>query len=233
MELLLATYTNNPNIGLYGLATDEFCLLPRAVSKRLQADVQRVLNVPVFCCNIAGTELIGALCVGNGKKLLVPGIIFDDELEILKKTGLQVSVLDTELTALGNNIAVGNGKAVLSLEYSDDEVKAISKALDVKAKKMSVIMLNTLGSLMSVSKSGGVVHQEIGDVELAGLQKFFGVKLVRATVNQGNPYVSIGIMANKNGVVIGRYTAGAEITSIEEGFGIITGLPGGENGRRD
>jgi translation initiation factor 6 (eIF-6) len=69
MKILLASYLSNPNIGLFGMATDEFCLLPRGAPKRLQEEISKTLGVPIVCCNIAGTELPGALCIGQGSRL--------------------------------------------------------------------------------------------------------------------------------------------------------------------
>jgi translation initiation factor 6 (eIF-6) len=42
-------------------------------------------------------------------------------------------------------------------------------------------------------------------------------------VNQGNPYVSSGVIANSNGVVVGGLSRGAELSDIQQGFGIIKG----------
>ena len=133
---------------------------------------------------------------------------------------------------MGNNIAVGNGVAVAGHNYTDDEIKAIGDALGEKVIKRSVLLLNTIGSLMVVGSKGALVHPDISERELIQLEKTFGVRFTRASVNQGNPYVSIGVVANKNGVVVGELTRGAELTAIQEGLRVIKGLPGGKNGRK-
>jgi translation initiation factor 6 len=223
MRIKLVSYMRNPNVGLYGLATDRFCLLPKAANKQARAVAEEILGVPVYCSNIAGTSLVGALTIGQGNQIVVPEIIFDTELQYLKQQGLNVIVMPTTQTALGNNIVLANGRLIAGLNYTDDEVQFLCKALKAKTIKMSLLMLSTIGSLLYATQKGGLVHPEISDKELLAVSKFLGVKIVPTTVNQGNPFVGVGVLANTHGVLAGELSRGLELSNIQEGLGVIDG----------
>ena len=82
---LKISFNGNPNIGLYGFATDSYCLMPIHLSSKIIAQIKHALDVPVYQVSIAGTDLLGALCSGNSDLLLVPEIIRDEEIKQLEK----------------------------------------------------------------------------------------------------------------------------------------------------
>ncbi len=221
MKIKLASYLKNPNIGLFGLTTEKYCLLPRGANDTFVKLAEETLGVKVIRSNIAGTELIGALCVGFDNKLIVPEITFDSEIEEIEKNGIKVEVFETDQTALGNNILLSNKIAIMGENYSKEEEKIFKKLTGAKVYKKTVVSLNLIGSLMTITKKGGVVHPDMSDKELKEIEKLFKVKIERATVNRGNPYVSIGVLANSNGVIAGDMSRGAELTDIQIGLGVV------------
>ena len=70
MHILKTNFNGNPNVGLFGFATDEYCLLGKEIKKYVAKEIEKVLKVPVHQITLAGTSLIGAFAVGNSKILL-------------------------------------------------------------------------------------------------------------------------------------------------------------------
>ena len=108
-HLLVTNFNGNPNVGLYGYCNDEFCLMGSEVSKRVCNRVSKVLKVEVHRLNLAGTSLVGIFCVGNKNKLLLPSIVFEDELEVLNKLGIKYSI---SVGKSGSQIRITNKKGI-------------------------------------------------------------------------------------------------------------------------
>ena len=153
-HVIVVNFNSNPNVGLYGYATDKYCLIGTEVPDNLIDDISEVLDVPVIKMNIAGTSLIGVFLSGNKNCLLVPKIAFENELAILDKHKIKYRLLDTKLTCLGNNMICNDKGCLVSSEYGEKEIKIIRDALKVDVVKTQIAELNTLGSLAVHTKKG-------------------------------------------------------------------------------
>ncbi len=220
MKIILDSFHGNSNIGLFVFATDDICLIPRGSTEGFKKRVKEVLQVDVVETSIAGTSLLGVFCVGFGKTVFVPKITFDSEINYLKSRGLKIEIIDSDFTALGNNIILNNKTAVLSKDYDDSISKQI-ESFGLKVFKKSIMGINNIGSFILLNNHGGIVHPDIAEDEKAWLEHTFGIRFVRATVNLGSPYVSSGVVANDKGVIVGNRTKGMELSFIEEGLGVL------------
>ncbi len=220
MRIALDSFHGNPNVGLFVFATDDICLIPRGSTDGFKKRVKEILQVEVIETSIAGTSLIGVFCIGFGKTVFVPKITFDSEISYLKGKGLKIEVIDSDFTALGNNIILNKNTAVLSKDYDDSVSKQIEN-FGLKVFKKSVMGMNNIGSFILLNNHGGIVHPDIAEDEKAWLEHAFGIKFVHATVNLGSPYVSSGVVANDKGVIVGDRTKGMELSFIEEGLGVV------------
>jgi translation initiation factor 6 len=220
-HVLVTNYNSNPNVGLYGYATDKYCLLGTEVPEDLDAEISEVLNVPVIRMNIAGTSLLGVFLSGNKNCLLVPKIAFENELKILDKHKIKYKLIDTKLTCLGNNIICNDKGCVVSNEYADKEIKTFKDALKVDVVKAEIAELNTLGSLAVHTKKGLLCHHEILEHEAELLKKILKIEVFTGTVNMGVPFIGSGIMCNNKGFIIGDASGGPEIVNADEALGFI------------
>ena len=154
---------------------------------------------------------------------MVPGIIFDEEKEALEKLGIDYEVLKTKHTCLGNNIIIDEKNALINPEFSDAELKEIENLMSVKAKKTAIADVHAIGSLFVLNKARkkALVSNEIDLEELKMLQDTFNVEISAGSVNMGSPYVRSGIIANKNGFIIGNTSGGPEITNADESLGFL------------
>ncbi|MBU0461418.1 MAG: translation initiation factor IF-6 [Nanoarchaeota archaeon] len=211
----------NPNVGLCGFATDEYCLIGAEFTKEQADEMEKVLKVPVHRISMCGTSLIGVFVAGNSKCLIVPSIAFDYELRVLEELKIKYEVLDTKLTALGNNILCNDAGCLVSPEFPDDEVKKIKKYLGVPVQKGTVAELDIVGVMAAFNTKGGVINRDIKKKELQTVEKLLGIKFAGGTVNIGTPQVRAAIICNSNGFVVGTATSGPEMTNIDETLGFI------------
>jgi len=221
MHVLKLNFNGDPNIGLYGIATDKFCLLGKSVPAKYIKDIEEALGVPVYQIKVYGTDLIGIFAVATSKGILIPDLIFDNELAELKKLKLPIHTIKTELTALNNNILCNDKTAFVSEEYSAGEVKQIEKALGVKAIKIDIAKLNLPGSCGILSNKGGIFNPNTSDAEIQKIEKQLGFEIGLGSVNMGNPFVGSGVIANSKGFIVGSQSSGYEIARIDESLGFL------------
>lgn len=220
-HVMLASFNGNPNVGLYGVVTDKHVLLGKEVPHAHDKQLEKVLGKPIERVTIAGTSLVGVFCVWTGKKLLVPGIIFDDELEVLRALGIDAVVITTKLTCLGNNILPGTKRALLNPDFKEHERKAIEEALELPCEAATIMEVEAIGALGIARGRQALFHRDIPPQEVKRLGKDLGLDITQGTVNMGNPYIKSGILLSEEGFVIGDASGGPEITNADEAFGFV------------
>ncbi|MBT3720732.1 translation initiation factor IF-6 [archaeon] len=219
MHILKTDYNGNPNIGLFCYATDKYCLVPVSMQEKEVEKIKEALDVPAHRIKVAGTDLLGVFFSGNEEILFVPKIMFDKELKVLDELKIKYQVIDSDLTALGNNMVVANDSCILNPDFEDNVIKKISKIF--KTKKGQISGLNIVGSLAKGNKTHMVVSSEIEESELKFLKDNLKLEITKATVNFGSPYVSSGIVCNSNGFLVGDLSGGPEIHNVDIGLGFL------------
>jgi len=220
-HVLVTNFNSNPNIGLYGYATDKYGLIGTEVPEDIAKEIGEVLDVPIIRMNIAGTSLLGVFLNGNNNCLLVPKIAFTNELEILDRHKIKYRLIDTKLTCLGNNIICNDNGCLVSNEYGEKEIKIFKDALKVNVVKAKIAGLSTLGSLAVHTKKGLLCHHEVLEHEAKLLNKILKVEVFTGTVNMGVPFIGSGILCNNKGFVIGDASGGPETVNADEALGFI------------
>lgn len=213
MNALKTSFYRNPNIGLYGFATDKYCLLGTGVDKKIVKEIKATLDVPVFEININGSHLVGVYCCGNKDIILVPEVIRESEEKELKKTGMEYRKIKTKLIALGNNIVILDKKCLINPEFEDDVNEQLK---DFKVIKMDVAGNSTVGSCIIANKNGCLVSSDVDEKKLKEIGKKFDIKTGVGSVNKGNPFVRSGIICNSKGYIVGGETTGVEIMMLED-----------------
>ncbi|MFH1212071.1 MAG: translation initiation factor IF-6 [Candidatus Woesearchaeota archaeon] len=221
MGALIIGVAGNPNVGLYGFATDKYVLLSKEFPQKIVEAIEAALGVPAFQVEIAGTPLVGAFVNGNEDCLLAPDIIFDSEAEKLKKAGINFRIIPTRLTCLGNNLLIGPKGAFANPEFSDADIKLIEKALNIPVERKGFLDINAVGSLGAFNHKKLLIHHDLPAKDVRLIERKLGVKVGLGTINMGNPYVKSGIISNKNGFIIGHASGGPEINNVEEVLGYL------------
>jgi translation initiation factor 6 len=211
-----ASFRSDPNIGLYLYATDNYCLAGIEVPEEQFATISEVLGVPVHRFSIAGTGLVGVFLAGTNEQLLVPNIITDREERILEKLHISYHVIESDFTALGNNILCNQNGLLISEDYSEQERKAIEHSLGLKAKVCRIGEITVIGSCGVATERGCVLHRGAKDFEQELIAQALGVPVELGSVNLGNGFVRAGLVANTHGMLVGDQSGGPEIVHAEQ-----------------
>ena len=208
-----------PNIGIYSKVNDDFVFLPNGFAKTKSKNFSDYLKVKPLFTSVANTRLIGVLMVVNNHGMLLPNTSYEDELTFLKNsTDLNIEILDTKYNALGNMMCVNDKGAIVSPAISKENVKKIEDTLDVEVIQKKVAGYHQVGAMIVANSHGGIIHPETDDEDIKSISNVLGVRIEPATVNGGIPYVSSGILANNNAVVVGSFTNGPEIMMLTRAF---------------
>ena len=227
-HVAILSFHGDPNVGLYGLATDRFCLLGRNVSSKHVKEIKEVLGVPIIQTSLYGTDLVGLFAAGNSKVVLLPEIVFETEFKKLKsaleKIDVEIKTIKTAHTALGNNIILNDKVGIVSPLFSKNKLNQIKKIFDIKIEQFKIAELSVPGSIGVITNKGGIFNPNISDSDIKRIEKLLGFEIGLGTVNMGNPFVSSGIIANSNGFVVGSHSSGYEIARIDESLGFLRPL---------
>ncbi|MCC6047742.1 MAG: translation initiation factor IF-6 [Desulfurococcaceae archaeon] len=211
----------SPHIGTYMVVTDNLALVPKGAGEDLKRKIMEVLSVnDIIEISIAGTALIGIFAVASGRKVVVPDIIKDEELEDLRSLGLSVDVVEaSNFNALGNVVLHNSRAAVFHPELDRDVAMRIAEALNLGTYTQTPIAgIPTVGSAAVVTDRGGLVHPSASEEELKKLSELFGIELDVGTINFGIGFIKSGLVANNYGVLVGELTTGPEIVRIMKAF---------------
>lgn len=205
----------SPNVGLFLRTNNDTLLLPfgfaETKAKKLKEylDVEKILHV-----SIAGTRLIGPMTVMNNNGILLPATVSDDEIRILKQTGLNVDRLKSKFTAIGNLISANDKGAIVSNLFKGEAEQNIKDILGVPLQTFSIGGYVQVGSMIVATNAGAIVHPIANDSEISRISEILQVEAEPATVNGGSPFLSSGILANFSSVIVGNLTTGPELIMI-------------------
>ena len=219
MDIIKYDVYRGPNLGVYVSVNDSVLLIPMGFAQSKAEKLAQYLGVNYHYTSIANTRLIGILSVMNNKGVLLPKTVYSNEYDFFKKeTDLEVGILDSKFTALGNLICANDKGAVVSPWLSDDDCQTIKDVLGVKIVQKKISGYNQVGSVMVTNNSGAAIHPEADEEDMKTFANVLGVKIEQSSINNGIPYVSSGILANNNAIVVGSLTTGPEIMMLTRAF---------------
>lgn len=220
MDIIKYDVYRGPNLGVYISVNDNTILIPMGFAQSKAEKLAKYLDVDFIYTSIANTRLIGALSVMNNKGILLPKTAFSNEYDFLKKeTNLEVDVLDSKYTALGNIICANDKGAIVSPWLSSDECQTIKDVLGVaEVVQKKIAGFNQIGAVMVTNNSGAAIHPEADEEDMKTFANVLGVKIEQSSINNGIPYVSSGILANNNSIIVGSLTTGPEIMMLTRAF---------------
>jgi translation initiation factor 6 len=217
-------FNGDPNIGLFGFATDSYCLLG-ASNKKIAKRTKNILQVPEYHCRFLSTDLAGIFSTGNSKGIIVPETIEDEELEHLKKISKTIfggnRILSIKTTyALGNLILLNDNGIIIS-PLIKKERKNIEDFFSIPCEVSTIAKLNVVGTLAIATNRGCLSHPHTTKKELELLERVLKVPINIGTVSFGSPFSGAGVIANSNGFLVGESTSGIEMGRIDEALGFI------------
>lgn len=187
----------SPNVGLFLRANDNTLLIPFGFADTKTKKLKEYLNVKkIMHVSIAGTRLIGPMSVMNNNGILLPWTASDEEIQILKQTGLNVERLESKFTAIGNLILANDKGAIVSSLFNGEVHQSIRDVLGVPIQIMSIAGYVQVGSMVVTTNAGAIVHPNANDREIKSIAEILQVQAEPATINGGSPFLSSGILAN-------------------------------------
>jgi translation initiation factor 6 len=214
MKSAQITFSGNDFVGIFVKTNDYYTLVPNNISKKNEEAIKRALGTELIKTTISNSELLGIFSVMNNNGVLLSPLSYSKEVKALKEFFDVVEVLDTELVAIGNNIAVNDKLAIISPLFSKEEEKIIQDVLNVETIKLTIATHLTPGANMILTNKGALVNPNLKEEEEEKLKEI-GIPFFGGTLNYGTPYVGICGVANKNGYCTGISSTGIELNRIE------------------
>ena len=219
MDIIKYDVYSGPNIGVFTSVNDKFVFIPNGFAKTKAENLARYLQTEYLMTPVANTRLLGILMVLNNHGILLPKTSSPDEIANLRKcTDLNVKILDTKYNALGNLICVNDKGGVISPIIEKEFIKEIEDVLDIEVIQKKVAGFHQVGAVMEANNLGGIIHPEADEEDIKNFSNVLGVNIEPATINGGIPFVSSGMLANSNAVVVGNLTNGPEIMMLTRAF---------------
>ena len=219
MDIIKYDIYRGPNIGIFTSVNDKFVFVPNGFAKTKAENLAEYLQTEYLVTPIANTRLLGILMVLNNHGMLLPRTSSPDEIANLRKhTDLNVKILDTKYNALGNLICVNDKGGIVSPIIEKEYVKEIEDVLDIEVMQKKVAGYHQVGAVMEANNLGSVIHPETDEEDLKIFSNILGVNVEPATINGGTPFISSGMLANNNAIVVGSLTNGPEIMTLTRAF---------------
>jgi translation initiation factor 6 len=219
MDIIKYDIYSGPNIGIYTKVNDEFVFLPNGFADTKAEKLSEYLEVTPLEISVANTRAIGILMVVNNHGILLPSTCSEGEFDHIKKnTDLNVEILDVKNNALGNMMSVNDKGGVVSPLIPKEDLQKIQDVLDIEVMQFKIAGFQQVGAVMATSKKGTVVHPETDDEDMKTINNLLGGNIEAVTINGGIPFVSSGILANNNAVIVGSLTNGPEIMMLTRAF---------------
>ena len=210
MHLLQTNFSGDPNLGLYGFATDKYCFL------NAKANV-KVLKVKKKGGTLLNTDFLGLFSTGNSHGIVISEVA--EEFEALSLP-FETLVLKTYYTALGNLILMNDNGAILSplLKKFTKEIKGF---FGVPIEVMKIAGLNIVDSVGIATNKGCLLTPRVEKREINMIEDVLGVSADIGTVNFGSPFVGTGVIANSSGFIASKVSSGPEVHKMDETFGFL------------
>ncbi|MDG6219004.1 MAG: translation initiation factor IF-6 [Candidatus Thermoplasmatota archaeon] len=214
-------FLENPNIGVFCKATDDFCIIRKGLPKKILNRVFSALQARLIELQLADANIVGSLLVCNSHGVVISNIVNEADILLLESNGFSVLPIDDTINAVGNDILINDSGGLIHPDIKDTTVKKIQDCLQVPLTKGLIAGLDTVGMAAVATNKGVLCHPVATDSEKNILESIFKVPVMIGTVNHGVPLIGSGLVANSHGAVVGSLTTGIEMGRIEEALQLI------------
>jgi translation initiation factor 6 len=194
-------------------------VVPHGFAETKTKKLAEYLQVSEVYASVAGTRLLGPMTVMNNNGILLPSLASDEEVQLLRHASkLNVERVDSRFTAVGNLIATNDNGAIVSPLLDGQVGQQVQDVLGVPVHSMTVGGFVQAGSMIIATNGGAGVHPKATEEEINTVSEVLQVPAEPVTVNGGVPFLSSGIIANTNAVVVGSMTSGPELIMLSRIF---------------
>ena len=216
-------FENSSEIGVFAKLTNKYCLVASGGSENFYSMFEAELGVhmPVVHASFCQTKLVGRMCAGNSKGLIVPQQTTDMELMVIRNSlpdSVRIQRVDEKLSALGNVIACNDYVALVHPEIEKATEEIIADVLDVEVYRATIAGQPLVGTYCALSNNGGLVHPMCSVAELDELSTLLQIPLCAGTVNRGADVIGAGLVVNDWMAFCGTETTSTELSVIDAIF---------------
>ena len=218
-SILRTNFDGDPNLGLYGFATDKYCVIGR---EAYAAKIRETLKVPAYSWNVFNMDLIRIFSTGKSKGIVVPSILKNYDNEVLGKMEehREVLVIKDNYSSVGNLVLLNDNGVILSPLLKKHK-KELEKFFGLDCETTTISGMNLVGNLGFATNKGCLLHPKVREKEKRLIEKTLGVGADITTVNFGSPYPGAGLIANSNGFVVSTQSSGPELGRITDVLGFL------------
>merc|ERR1719510_809039 len=223
------SFENSMDIGVFAKLTSGYCLVAQGGSENFYSVFESELSdkIPVIHCSIAGTAIIGRMCCGNSKGLILPDSTTDQELMHLRNSlpdSIKIQRVEEKLSALGNCVVTNDHVALVHPDLDQETEEILKDVLGVEVFRQSIAKQSLVGSYSAISNLGGLVHPKCTKEEQLELSNLLQIPICTGTVNRGSDVIGAGVVVNDWKAFCGGDTTGTEIGVIENIFNLDNDL---------
>jgi len=216
------SFENSSDIGVFTKLTNGYCLLAEGGSEHYKVFENELADhIPVIYTSIAGCRILGRLCVGNKKGLILPNTTTDQELMHIRNSlpdSVVVQRVEERLSALGNCVATNDHVALCHPDLDRETEEIIADVLGVECFRQTIAGNVLVGSYCAFSNQGGLLHPRTSVEDLNELSSLLQIPLVAGTVNRGSDVIGAGCVVNDWTAFVGLDTTATEIAVCESIF---------------
>ena len=213
MKMLRTKILGSSYVGLFCVANDKLCFVPKGIEERAFKEIEKTLDVKAVKVNIYDSSLLSVFAKMNNKNIFLPSQIKSKEIDAIEKE-IKVKLLDTEM-ALGNLITVNDNGAVVSKTLGEEIAKEIEKT-GLNVTHTNIAKTDVVGSSVLATSKGFVMNPNASEEEVKKVQQALNVKGGFSTANTGDVFISNSVIANAKGAITGDLTTGHELNRIDE-----------------
>ncbi len=206
---------------MFSTTNNEITLVPLDMEEKDVTIFEERLKTTVLKTNLADSNLIGLYSVMNSNGIILPNIAGENEIALLKKSGLNVYVSSDPQNAHGNNIVANDKGGIASIHLDRTELNKIEDVLGIELVVMKLAGYSAVGSACIATNKGFLAHYGVTEENISQLKNIFKVSGSKGTVNLGTGFVSVGVVANDKGYVAGEKTTAFELGRVEESLGFL------------
>jgi len=216
-------FENNCEVGVWSKLTNKYCLVGIGGQENFFSVFEAELaeHIPVVHASIAGCRVIGRMCAGNSKGLIVPNTTTDSELRHLTNSlpdEVVVQRVEERLSALGNVVVCNDHVALVHADLDRETEEIIQDVLGVEVFRTTIADNVLVGSYCTITNQGGLVHPRTSVEDQDELASLLQIPIMAGTVNRGSDVIGAGMVANDWAAFCGLDTTSTELSVIESIF---------------
>jgi translation initiation factor 6 len=214
------TFDGDPNIGVFARVLGDIAIVPPEAPEDFKAAVKAALDVTLVETTIQGSAIIGSLVAGNSRGIVVSGLAYESEIDILSKHR-EVLLLTESMNAAGNVIMANDTFAAVHPDMPVDMMHAIGEFLGVEVITLVLGGVKTVGMAGVATNKGVILHPRATEQQIARVEGVAKIPVGTGSINMGSGLVGTGLLVNEKGYLAGNATSGFELGRIEDVFGFL------------